>query len=273
MSSELEEFANVETTEETVTEQTATEETPQPDAQPETQVEDTTGAKEAEPEQAATEDSPPEPADSDKEQDIDAPVPGVRGIRDERRKRQEAEQDLTDARHENRRLKEQLQQTQQPQQAPDILDDPQAYTGYMQQQITDGVRAATIQMSQHLMRSQHDDYDQAEDKFMAMAQSNPKLVADFQASPMPAQFVYETVKKAEQYADMQNVDAYKAKLEAEAYAKAKAELEAEAKAKADKDAKLNGSLSPSLANTRAAGANNEPLTIADPMEAGGLFDR
>jgi hypothetical protein len=272
MSSELQEFATVETTEETVTEPTATEETPaedsateqtpQPDAQPNTQVEDTTGEKEADHKQAATEDSPPEPADSEKQP---GNVP-LSAMLDERDKRQKAERRAED-------VEAQLQQMQQPQQAPDILDDPQGFTGYMQQQITDGVRAATIQMSQMMMRSQHDDYDQAEDKFMQMAQSNPQLVAEFQASSMPAQFVYNTVKKAEQYADMQNVDGYKAKLKAQAREEVKAELEAEAQAKADKDAKLNGALSPSLANTRAAGANNEPLTIADPMASGGMFDR
>ena len=72
---------------------------------------------------------------------------------------------------------------------------------------------------------------------------------------------------------MQDVDSYKAKVEAEVRAKVTAEIEAEAKAKADKEAQLNGALSPSLTNTRAAGANNEPLSIADPMADGGFFDR
>ena len=259
MSDELEEFVNEATaTEETPAEESVEAEKPQEEPQAEAE----TGDKDAEPEQQAeAEDVPPTPAEPEKQSDS---VPKS-ALLDERKKRQERESELKAA-------QAQLQQYQQ-QPAPDLLDDQQGYADHIQQQVDSKIRNVTIQMSQEMMRSQHDDYDQVEDKFLEMAQNDPRLGAEMTAHPMPAKFAYETVKKAEQYAEMQDVDTYKAKVEAEIRAKLKAEIEAEAKAKADKEAELNGAISPSLTNTRAAGANNEALSIPDPLANGGLFDR
>jgi len=273
MSDELNDFPNdlpaIEETPAEVSVETEPSQTQEP------QAEEATGAKTAEPEQqAAAEDSPPEPEKSDKQTDVDTPVPGVGGIIDERRKRQEAEQDLSDVRAQLREAQAQLQQQQQqPTQVPDPLDDQQGYADHIQQQVDERIRAATFEMSQQLMRAQHDDYDQSADAFLELAKSNPQLVAEMQAHPMPAKFVYETAKKAEQYAEMQDIDSYRAKLAAEVRAEVKAELEAEAKAKAEKEAKLNGALAPSLTNTRAAGTNTTVLTVPDPDGKGGIFDR
>jgi hypothetical protein len=236
----------------------------EPSQTQEPQAEETTGAKTAEPEQqAAAEDSPPEPEKSDKQTDN---VP-ITALLDEREKRQQFERQVKDYEAQLEKLK------QQPVQAPDLLDDQQGYANHIQQQVDQKIRTATFEMSQQLMRAQHDDYDQAADAFLEMTKSNPQLVADMQAHPIPAKFVYETAKKAEQYAAMQDVDTYKAKLKAEARTEVKAEMEAEAEAKAEKEAKLNGALAPSLTNTRAAGANNTQLAVPDPHGKGGMFDR
>lgn len=258
MSDELEEFLEAATApEETPAEDSATEETPQPEPQADAE----TGDK-AEPEQQAeAEDVPPTPKEPEKQSDS---VPKS-ALLDERKKRQGAERELIET-------QAQLQQQQQ-QPAPDLLDDQQGYADHIQQQVDVKVRQAVTAMSQNIMRSQHDDYDLAEDKFMQMVNDDSSLQIKLQQSDDPAKFVYETVKKAEQYAEMQDVDTYKAKLKAEALTEAKAEIEAEAKAKADKEAQLNGALSPSLTNTRAAGANNEPVSIPDPLANGGFFDR
>jgi len=258
MSDELEEFLEA---------ATAPEETPAEDSatdQPEPQTADAETGDKAEPEQQAeAEDVPPTPKEPEKQFDN---VPKS-ALLDERKKRQGAERELI----ETQAKLEQQQQQQQP--APDLLDDQQGYADHIQQQVDSKIRNVTIQMSQEMMRSQHDDYDLTEDKFMQMVSDDPSLQIKLQQSEYPAKFVYETVKKAEQYAEMQDVDSYKAKVEAEVRAKVTAEIEAESKAKADKEAQLNGALSPSLTNTRAAGANNEPLSIADPMADGGFFDR
>ena len=257
MSDELKEFVNEAIApEETPAEDSATEETPQPEPQADAE----TGDK-AEPEQQESEDVPPTPAEPEKQSDS---VPKS-ALLDERKKRQGREREL-------KATQAQLEQQQQ-QPAPDLLDDQQGYADHIQQQVDGKIRNVTIQMSQEMMRSQHEDYDQAEDKFMQMVSDDPSLQIKLQESEHPADFVYETVKKAEQYAEMQDVDTYKAKVEAEIRAKVTAEIEAEAKAKASKEAELNGALSPSLTNTRAAGANNEALSIPDPLANGGLFDR
>lgn len=255
MSDELKEFLEEATApEETPAEDSATEETPEPQADAET------GDK-AEPEQQEAEDVPPTPAEPEKQSDS---VPKS-ALLDERKKRQERESELKEA-------QAQLQQfLQQP--APDLLDDQQGYADHITRQVDSKIRNVTILMSQEMMRSQHEDYDLAEDKFMQMVSDDPSLQIKLQQSEQPAKFVYETVKKAEQYAEMQDVDTYKAKLKAEALTEAKAEIQAEAKAKADKEAELNSAISPSLTNTRAAGANNEALSIPDPLANGGMFDR
>jgi len=257
MSDELETFLTDEAaTEETPAEDSATEETPQTE---EPQAAESTGDKDAE---ATAEDVPPTPEKTEKQSDN---VP-ISALLDEREKRQQYQQQLKDT-------QAQLQQMQQPREAPDLLDDQGGFVNHIQQQVDNQIRSSAIQMSQEMMRSQHEDYEQVESKFLEMATANPELGAQMSNHPMPAKFVYDTVKNAEQYADMQNVPAYKAKLKAEARAEVEAEIKAEAQAKADKDAKLNGALSPSLATTRAAGANNEALSIPDPLIEGGMFDR
>lgn len=253
MSDELEEFVNEATaTEETPAEESVEAEKPQEEPQAEAE----TGEK-AEPEQQDSEDVPPTPAEPEKQPDN---VP-ISALLDEREKRQYYERQVKD-------MQARMQQ-QQMQPAPDLLDDQQGFVQHIQKGVNQQIVSSKIQMSQEMMRLQHDDYDKAEDTFMALAQNDPRLGAEMAAHPMPAKFVYDTVKKAEQYAEMQDVDGYKAKLKAEL----QAEMDAEAKAKADKEAKLNGALSPSLTNTRAAGANNEALTVPDPMANGGFFDR
>ena len=255
MSDELEEFVKEATApEETPAEDSATEETPQPEPQADAE----TGDK---PEQQETKDVPPTPAEPEKQSDN---VP-ISALLDEREKRQQYERQFKEA-------QAQLQQQQQ-QPAPDLLDDQQGFVEHIKNDFNQQLVNSQILMSQEMMRLHHKDYDQVEDKFFKMAQNDPRLGAEMTANSMPAKFAYETVKKAEQYAEMQDVDSYKAKVEAEVRAKVTAEIEAEAKAKADKEAQLNGALSPSLTNTRAAGANNEPLSIADPMADGGFFDR
>jgi len=257
MSDELKEFVNEAIApEETPAEDSATEETPQPEPQADAE----TGDK-AEPEQQESEDVPPTPSEPEKQSDS---VP-ISALLDEREKRQQRESELKAA-------QAQLQQQQQ-QPRPDLLDDQEGYAAHIQQQVDVKVRDAITAMSQNIMRSQHDDYDLAEDKFMQMVSDDPSLQIKLKQSEHPANFVYETVKKAEEYAEMQDVDTYKAKLKAEALTEAKAEIQAEAKAKADKEAELNGAISPSLTNTRAAGANNEALSIPDPLANGGMFDR
>ena len=258
MSDELKEFLEEATApEETPAEDSATEETPQPEPQADAE----TGDK-AEPEQQAeAEDVPPTPSEPEKQPDS---VPKS-ALLDERKKRQGAERKLIEA-------QAQLEQQQQ-QPAPDLLDDQQGYADHIQQQVDAKVRQAVTAMSQNIMRSQHDDYDLSEDKFMQMVSDDSSLQIKLQQSDDPTKFVYETVKKAEEYAEMQDLDTYKAKLKAEALTEAKAEIQAEAKAKAEKEAELNGALSPSLTNTRAAGANNEALSIPEPLANGGMFDR
>lgn len=112
----------------------------------------------------------------------------------------------------------------------------------------------------------HDDYDDMESKFLDLAKDTPDLIQKMNASKLPAKFVYDTAKKAEKLADLENVDEWEAKKEAEIEARIRAEIEAKAKAKAEADAEKTDAIQPSLAATRAEGGNKEVITVDDPLE-------
>jgi len=123
------------------------------------------------------------------------------------------------------------------------------------------------EMSQEFMRMQHDDYDATETQFTAMATENPQLARDLAASPNPAKFAYDTVKKAEKLAKLENVDEYESTLRAEIEAKVRAELTAEITGTQAETAAKAGSLTPSIAGQRAAGGNKAiPVEVPDPLE-------
>lgn len=165
-----------------------------------------------------------------------------KAVLDERRKRQELEQRLRD-----------LESKKEPEPAPDWWADPEKAAQHQSQQIEARLYQQKVELSQEFMRSQHEDYDDMEARFMEMAQENPALRTELQKSANPARFAYETARKAAEYDAMKDVDSYKAKLEADVRkdveAKLRQEIEAEQKKKADKEAAID----PSLASTSSKG--------------------
>jgi hypothetical protein len=165
-----------------------------------------------------------------------------KAVLDERRKRQELEQRLRD-----------LESKKEPEPAPDWWADPEKAAQHQSQQIEARLYRQKVELSQDFMRSQHEDYDDMEARFMEMAQENPALRTELQKSANPARFAYETARKASEYEAMKDVDSYKAKVEADVRkdveAKVRKEIEAEQKKKADKEAAID----PSLASTSSKG--------------------
>lgn len=231
MSETLEDVMNDEVTTEEPAEQQA-EETIQATADVSEEVTESTGDT-VEETQAA---SPPE-ADND-------PVKGLQaGIADERRKRQEAEARLQQLENHFR------SQQQTPEQETTFWDDPdRALNGYAQQ-LQANTRKMMTDMSEELMRTTHDDYDETIGKFREMVGENPVLIQQMHQSANPAKFAYDAAKQRiqqEQYSDPKFMEKMKAQwLE---------EYKAEQAGKVEE--KIQQSLPGTLSTERAAGGNS-----------------
>ncbi|HEY7823643.1 MAG TPA: hypothetical protein VIG24_12450 [Acidimicrobiia bacterium] len=189
-----------------------------------------------EPAQAST---PEEESDEGEET---APIAAIVA---ERKKRQEAE----------RRLKEYEERFNkaEPQKVPDVFEDQEGFTRYIQDQVSQATWQARVDTTQELMRERHEDYDAKEAKFLEMATENPALLQDPAFQRNPAKYAYEVVTKAEKFEQMQNVDQYEAKLRAELETKLRKELEAEYGEKAAGKAQKREAIMPTLTNSGSPG--------------------
>lgn len=163
-------------------------------AQPETeQVEqDQTGETELE----AT------PADDQSSYDNSPMVPR-KALEDERRKRQDYERQVQEysAWIQQQQAQQQQPRQQEPEfQPPDPWTDPQGALQYQQQQLQtefqSQIIATRVETSRHLMRMQHADYDDMEKVFDEVCASQPHLLQQAAQHPFPAQYAYETAKRA-----------------------------------------------------------------------------
>ena len=221
-------------------------------------------------EPAATETpAEPEPAAKEPEQDGSTSEPvktekesghvPLAALLDEREKRQKLQAELEQYRNQ--------QKPQEAAQPPDLFDDPAAYAAHVEQLISNKGFENAVIVSQAMMRMQHEDYDAMEAKFADMVKENPSLAVQLRNAELPAVFAYETAKKAEKLALLENVDEWEAKKTAELEAKIRAELTAELEAKASAAAK-GDNLSPSLTKQRADGANSGViLDVPDPLQS------
>lgn len=210
-------------------------EAPEPEAKPET----------------AEEGSPPEP------EKPSGTVP-IAALLDEREKRQRFEREL----EELRKAKE-----VEPAKVPDVLDDQEGFVNHFKSELQSVAWNTRVEISQDVMRAQHEDYDTVEAKFVEMVKENPELARKLSESTMPAKFAYETVKKAERLAALENVDEWEAKKVAELKAQVRAELEAEITKKAQEAAAKESSISPSISTMTAEGGNTNQVHVPDPLES------
>lgn len=151
-------------------------------------------------------------------------------LKEERRKRQEYEA----------RLRQYEQQAQQ-QQAPSFQDDPGQFVEMRLAQ-------RTFAMSEAMAREMYADYDEVIEEFVQYAQDKPYLQAELTASAHPASFAYKQGKALRERKEMEDLPAYRAKLEAEIRAKVDAEL----KAKDEARLKAANAIPPDLTAARAS---------------------
>lgn len=165
---------------------------------------------------------------------------------DEKRKRQ-------DAQNRVKELESQLSGKKET--APDIFEDQEQYTSYLNSQISSAVNNTKAEISEFFARRDHDDIDEKFERFKELAEQNPELKREVAASKSPWHTMRDIVIKAEEMEALKDVDSYKAKLRAEIEAELKAEIEG--KATAEKE-KLE-SITPSLAGARSSGTPKDPI--------------
>lgn len=152
--------------------------------------------------------APPAPEESN--------VP-VKALQEERRKRRELEQQLE-------AMQRQFAAQQQPpaDSTPDgFWDNPQ---GAIAQQVQQMLTVRELTKSINRAKTRHNDFDTAFEEFNRLEALNPALTQQALASDDPAEFAYQTVKRAAEVAQYGSIDAL---LEAK-----RAEWEAELRAKA-----------------------------------------
>lgn len=146
--------------------------------------------------------------------------------------------------------------------APNPIEDPEGYVAYQQRTFQEGLLNERLNMSEQMLRQQHDDVDDVMKVFQAEVAKNPALGAQLAQQPHPYKWAYETAKRI---TAMQEIGpdpaAYRSKLEAELRAKWEAERAAPAPAPE----------APKLPTSLAASRSAAPRGPVAP--AGDAFDR
>lgn len=238
---------------ETVVEAPTGEPEAQVDSPAEVEQEATNTEPEAEPkveaEATPKQDSPPE-------SDVDTEWTKAMAL-DERQKRQEWQ-----------RKYEELAQAQQKRDEnplPDVFENQEAFAQSLLEKVEATRQQDRIELSQEIMRSLHEDYDQREAEFIAMAKENPILVQEMNKAGNPAKFAYEAAMKAEKLRSLENVDEMEARIRQEIEAKVRAEIEGNTKQAAENVEKKRQSIPPSLtdAGGKAGFDSDAPESIDD----------
>ncbi len=164
-----------------------------------------------------------------------------KALEDERRKRQQLEQELLQAR-QARPEQTRQQQEQQEQLPPEVI---------MQQQLFN----ERLNMSEMVLRQQHDDVDAVIERFQQEVQKNPALGMQLQSQAHPYQWAYNYAKRAMVMDEIgSDPEAYKTRLREQLMAELQQQPAADSAAtQAEKP-----NIPKSLANARSSAARSAP---------------
>jgi len=176
-----------------------------------------------------------------------------KAVLDERRKRQEME----------RRIAE----LQKPAERPDLFADPDGALSHLESRFQQQMFASKVEMSQELMRSMHEDYDELETEFHELAKDNPVLLKQLSEAQNPARFAYETAMKARTVATINDADKLRAQVEAKYKSELEEKLRKEFEEKYGKETQKRAAVSgPSLAAvTGKTSINDQPNESLDSI--------
>ena len=198
----------------------------------------TTGEKQAEPPAAESVKAPEH-----------APIAA---LVDERHKRQLAEQRYAE-------LEARIAQ-QEAAPAVDVIEDPEGAYAALKAEFRNELWKTKAALSIASAKRLYTDFAEKEATFVEMATANPYLAQQMQASDDPAEFAYQAARKAGEFAEMQDVDVYRAKIEAEVRAKIAAETKSSGENQSSLDSALQiGSLNGARASARAGVVDDESL--------------
>jgi hypothetical protein len=187
-------------------------------------------------------------------------------LKDERAKRQHLENELAQLRQQIQQAQyqppQQFQAPQAPMTAPDMFEDPEGYTAYIQERAAEAAferameaqRIERVKMTAAAARQKHEDFDTVISTFQQMAQANPTLEQTMLQQSDPADWAYKTAKthlEVSQYGS----------LEAAVEARVQARLDAKM---AELTTQARQSAPPSLATERSVGSRTQGPAWSGP---------
>ncbi len=131
--------------------------------------------------------SPPEQGEPPKEPEVDWRVEAEKAkaaAAEAERKAQGLERAIAEARAKVR----------QQQQQPSFNENPAEYVEQLRREMAEQVTNIRTEALQAAARARHADYDEKEQAFIQLAQTNPYLVAELRQAPDPAEFAYKTAE-------------------------------------------------------------------------------
>lgn len=216
-----------------------------PEETPETEPAAETVEKQPEP-PAAEVTTPPATKEEDR-----VPLAALMAERDKRQQEAQKRADL------ERRLKE-LEQ-KQPQ--ANFYEAPEEYVTQLLQQRDQAATQRLYAALEEQARETYPDYDEVFAVVQEQAERNPALIQEILTKPNPAVAAYKLGKQLRELQQMQDPEAYKAKVKAEI----KAELLAEMAAEDERKRKAEAAIPPNLADVRAS--KQEEVVPDDSLES------
>ena len=187
----------------------------------------------------------------------------LQSLHEERSKRKEEQKQRRDLEQQLAQLRGRLEATErfaQPGQPAQAIDPDtqfwQSPTGFVNEAISAKERefqGRFLAMSEMMVREQHSDFDEALESFQDAARSAPHLIAQMQANPHPAKFVYDTGKTYAKAKSVGSIDELEARIRADERAKVTAELRKETALTAAEN------IPKSIAGARGQGGDGRPV--------------
>lgn len=212
------------------------------------ETEETDETETAETPEAKTPKEPEAPAAPEPHEEHSVPYAAMKA---EREKRQERERELAE-------LRRQLEERQSPKEpekpAADIWDDPDAFVSQRVQAVEQKATNRLYAALEAQARETFPDYDEVFAEVEEHAKTNPGVGPQILSSPNPALAAYKLGKQLREMKQMEDPEAYRAKVAAEV----RAEIEAETKAKAEAKRKAAEAIPPDLSQSRNVAGNEPP---------------
>jgi hypothetical protein len=146
------------------------------------------------------------------------PIP-IQALLDEREKRQRAERELEEWRRR-------AAPPPSPPQRPDVFADPDGAFSHIEQQVSEQVTRARLDMSVMMEQSSKPDYAEKESAFIEAVKANPALYQQMLADPHPAGFAYRVGSQVLAMREIGDPAGYRERIEKELREKLEAEYAA-----------------------------------------------